>query len=205
MKIVNAIVLVVMICAMPTGWDTGAQAPPFKKASRQLAKRKWAPGVYRGLVVGKSSQADALRVLGKPEWTGKESETRTPMMGFTVSEPVAGTLSVLLDHGIIGEIRLSPKEPYSKNSIVKVLGPDYIIVHYSTDDCLGEGGSEPKIYENPDGDIESLEYRPRGIAVWFARVDEVGEIIFVEGPLGSIYSHCPKTKKTRPTVKPASK
>ncbi len=203
MKIVNAIVLVVMICAMQAGLDAGAQAPPSKKASRQSAKRKWGTAVYRGLVVGKSSKADALKVLGKPEWTGEESETLTPMMGFTVSEPVAGRLSVLLDHDIIIEIRLSPKETYTKSSIVKVFGPDYIIVHYSFDECLGEGGSGP-IYENPDGDIESLEYRLRGMAMNLHN-DDVEEISWLKGPLGPTHSQCPKTKKTRPTAKPASK
>ncbi len=203
MKIVNAIVLVVMICAMPAGLDAGAQAPTSKKASLQSAKRKWVPGVYRGLVVGKSTQADALKVLGKPQWTGEESESLTPMMEFTVSEPVPGRLAVLFDHGIIGEIRLKPKDFYTESSIVKVLGPDYIIVYYSFDDCLGEGGTGP-IYENPDGDLESIEYRPRGIAVDLHH-GEVGEISWLNGPQGPTHSQCPKTKKTRPALKPASK
>jgi len=213
MKIVNASVVVVLICAMQAGLAAGAQplqhaktaravdpaqASTSQKTSAQSSKRKWAPAVYRGLVVGKSSKADALKVLGKPDWIGKESETLTPMMNFTVSEPVAGTLSVLFDRDVVSEMSLSPKEHYTKSSIVKVFGPDYVIVHYSADDCLAEGGTAP-MYENPNGDIESLEYRPRGIAIGL-RYDDVEEISFVKGPLAPMHSKCPKTKKTTPTV-----
>jgi len=125
------------------------------------------------------------------------------MMTFTVAEPVAGKLSVLFDRDIISEMRLSPKEPYTRSSVVNILGRDYIVVHYSTDDCLGEGGAAP-MYENPNGDIESLEYRARGIAIDLHNED-VGQISFVKGPLAGAHSRCAKTRKTAPSIKPASK
>jgi hypothetical protein len=171
--------------------NAGGQGPVDGKASSTAtkAKRKWSPAVYRGLVMGKSSRADALKVLGTPVWTGVEEGTGTPMMVFNVSEPIAGKLSVLLDHDIVTEIRVSPKETTSKSDIIKVLGPGSITVHYASAECKSEGGSAP-IYEDANGDLEYVEYRARGIAVDIQKDGTVGEISFVKGPVG-VGSPCP--------------
>lgn len=190
MKIVS--VMIVACCAMLTAVNGGGQDSVVGKASSTptKAKARWVPGVYRGLVMGKSSRADALRVLGTPIWTGK-SESGTPTMDFNVSEPVAGRLSVLLDHDIVFEIRLTPKETYTKSDIIKALGPGSIAVHYSPADCLAEDGMGGPLYEDPNGDFEFVEYRARGIAVDIQKDGTVGEISFVKGPLGSLHSPCP--------------
>jgi hypothetical protein len=197
MKIVG--VMIVAGCAMLAGVSAGGQDRVEGKASSTpaKAKRKWSPGVYRGLVMGKSSRADALKVLGTPMWKGKEEESGTPMMVFNVSEPLAGRLSVLLDHDIVGEIRLAPKETYTKSDIIKVLGPGSMTTHYARAECKSEDGWGP-IYEDANGDIEYVEYRARGIAVNIVKDGTVGEISYVMGPRGRVHSPCPAGQKKKP-------
>lgn len=199
MKIAS--VMIVAGCAMVAGVNAGGQDPVDGKARSTPAKatRKWSAAVYRGLVMGKSSRADVVKVLGTPVWTGVEEGTGTPMMVFNVSEPVAGRLSVLLDHDIVAEIRVSPKETTSKSDIIKVLGPGSITVHYALADCKSEGGSAP-IYEDANGIFESVEYRTRGIVVNILPDGTVGEIsfVFVKGPRGSVHSPCPAGQNKKP-------
>ena len=220
MRIVG--VMIVAGCAMLAGMTTpasqsracrgprvnagGQDAAVGKTSSRPAkAKRKWSPGVYRGLVMGKNSRADALKVLGTPVWTGKEEASGMPMMNFNVSEPVAGRLSVLLDHDIVTEIRLAPKESYTKSDIIKLLGPGYSTAHYASAGCLSRDGMGGPLYEDARGDFEFVEYRGRGIAVDIQKDGTVGEISFVSGPLGSVHSPCPAgqnktSESSRPTV-----
>ena len=202
MKIIS--VMIVAGCAVLAGLNAVGQDPVDGKASSPptKAKPRWVPAVYRGLVMGKSSRADALKVLGQPTWTGKEEASGTPMMTFNVSEPIAGRLSVLLDHDIVFEVRLTPKESYTKSDITKILGPGSITVHYASADCLAEDGMGGPMYEDPNGDFEFVEYRPRGIAVDIQKDGTVGEISFVKGPLGSLHSPCPAGWNNRASYYP---
>ena len=200
MKIVG--VMIVAGCAMLAGVNAGGQDPVDGKASSTpaKAKRKWSAGVYRGLVMGKSSRADALKVLGTPVWTGKEEGTGVPMIGFgKVAEPVPGKLSVQLEHNVVTGMILEPEDRYTKDEIVKILGPGYTTGHYAEAECLSSGGIGGPLYEDARGDFEFVEYRARGIAVSIHKDGLVGEISFVKGPFGSVRSPCPVGQKKKPS------
>lgn len=165
--------------------------------SHKHVSKTWVPAVYHGLVMGKTTRADVLRALGKPTWVGHESDTGTPMMDFTASDPVRGTLSVLFGRGgIVAGMRLSPKEPITEKDIVRILGSDFLVVRYATDDCLSDAGTAP-MYESSDGPIRQLEYRNRGLAVSFHGT-EVEDILFVEKPFGPTHSRCQGQRKKHP-------
>lgn len=150
--------------------------------------RKWSAAVYDHLVVGESSRNAVLKQLGKPDWVGQEADTGLPVMHFTVSDPVPGTLVVHTRHGILGGLALYPKKELTKADIVHMFGSHNLMTRYSSDDCLTEGGSAP-IYEDPKGSLEQLEYRSRGIAV-AVHGDEVEVIEFVGKPFYPTRSHC---------------
>jgi hypothetical protein len=42
----------------------------------------WKPAVFRGLVIGKSTENQLIAVLGKPQWVGREQDTNLPMLTF---------------------------------------------------------------------------------------------------------------------------
>jgi hypothetical protein len=186
MKILATVLLASLV------FQVGLKSQPQKQGSKT-----WVPAVYHGLVMGKSTRADVLRVLGKPTWVGREADTGIPMMNFTVSDPVPGTLSVLFRRGgILDGMRLSPKQPMTKKDIVRILGSDYLTVRYATDDCLTDAGTAP-IYESSDGPIKQLEYRNRGLFVAF-HGEEVEEISFVERVSVPTHSRCRGQQKKNP-------
>lgn len=67
----------------------------FAQASKQSAA-VWIPATYRALTMGKSTDRDALHVLGQPLFTGREPDTGAPIMTFAVSDPLPGQLITYL-------------------------------------------------------------------------------------------------------------
>ncbi len=151
--------------------------------------RDWRPGSYHGLVVGRSTSADATSILGPPRFRGTEQDTGTPILTFHVSDPTIGTLVVYLEHGLISMMRLDVERTITRAEVVRLFGADYIMTRYAVDDCLTSGGSAP-IFESAQGSIVEMEYRARGLAAEL--VDGgVKAILYVRGPLGSRRSGCP--------------
>jgi len=168
----------------------------LKSQSQKQVSKTWVPAVYHGLVVGRSTRSDVVRVLGKPEWKGNESDTGVPIISYTVSDPVPGTLVVYPRRGILDAMALYPKAPITKKDIVRMLGSKYSMVRYASDDCLIDSGTAP-IYESPDGPIKHMEYRNRGLAVSFDG-DKVEAIMFVDKPFGPTHSRCRGQQKKNP-------
>jgi hypothetical protein len=177
MKTLNA---TLAICLVVTAAD--AAGPQVQ------ARKSWAPASYHGLIMGKSTRDDVRRVLGKPKWVGKEGDTGVPIMNYDVSDPVPGTLVAHITNGILESMELDLKKSLPKNDVIRLLGSGYIVVHYSMDDCLGEGGTTP-IYEDPNGPIVQMEYRDRGLAASFYN-DRVEAIIYTDKPFGPTHSQC---------------
>jgi hypothetical protein len=184
MKIVSTVILTALVI----------QGAPATDSQTALSK-KWVAAVYHGLVVGTSTKADVLRVLGKPKSVGKEQDTGLPTMSYAVSDPVQGTLVVFIRRGLLDAMSLTPKTRSTKDDIVSVLGSDYLVVHYAPDDCLGEGGAAP-IYEDRNGPIERIEYRSRGLALSL-HDSEVEAILFVAKPFGPTRSRCAGNKRKK--------
>jgi hypothetical protein len=164
----------------------------FTTVPQARVARNWTPAVYHSLIVGKSTKADVLNVLGRPKSVGKEQDTGIPIISYGVSDPVRGTLVVYLRRGLLDGMSLFPENQFTKNDIIRVLGPDYLVVHYSMDGCLGnENGGAAPIYEDRNGPFERIEYRTRGLSV---SLDEgkVEAIHFVAKPPGPTQSKCKK-------------
>ena len=177
MKALSSILCVVVLLA----------CPPVA-SSQQAGQVEWAPARYHGLVVGKSTQEDVLKVLGKPTSSGKVADTNTRYTAYEVSDPVPGKLMVIMSHGILGEIDLYPKSRLTTAEAARKFGPDYQLVRYSIDDCLGGGGTSP-LYEDSQGLVEHIEYRQLGMALNVHR-GEVDTIMFVAKPFGPKHSRC---------------
>ncbi len=155
------------------------------------ALKPWSAAKYHGLIVGTSTRSDVLKLLGKPNYVGKEEDTGTPIMTYAVIDPLPGTLVVYVTKGILDEMRLDLKKSLTQHDIVRLFGSGFVIVHYATDECIDTGGASP-IYENPSGPFKYMEYRDRGIAAGFAYDDDqkVDAIIFTFRPIGPTHSRC---------------
>jgi hypothetical protein len=175
-----------------------AQQPGPKQSvlAPGLRGRDWHAANYRGLRVGKSTSADMLRVLGKPHWSGppgdqtKDDPNPEVWNEYEAGGDYPGKLTVVVDKRsrIIQRIDLYPKE-LSKEQAIKHFGDGYITTRYDFDECLSDGESAP-MYESPNGQFVSIEYRDRGVAVSIGPGERVDTISYVKGPIGATISRC---------------
>jgi hypothetical protein len=195
MKILNGMLVVVFAMTMP--FAAGSQTP---------ASNLWKPANYRGLIMGKSTRADVLRVLGKPKWIGKEEDTVVPIMEYEVVDPVPGKLTVFVHKGTLDSVALSPTKPMLKDDIIRLFGHHYRTVHYSTDDCLDDGGAAP-LFEDPKGPFEHMEFRSRGVTVALAYDDDekVESIVFIDKSVIPTHSICASRSKRAASASNAHK
>ncbi len=165
--------------------------------SRAQSERSlvWRPAVYRGLVVGKSSAEEVRKTLGRPEKAVPGAGSRPPLKYYTVKEPLPGSLAVLITAGRLKLLMLNLKEPISQKEAIRIFGSDFRIGRYSLDTCLDSGGEAPS-YEDPDGDIQVLEYRNRGIALDLYE-GQVDTISYLDGPFGSAHPRCAQSPKSQ--------
>jgi hypothetical protein len=168
--------------------------------SQTPALKPWSAATYHGLTVGTSTRADVLKFLGKPYSISREEEgaTGAPVMNYEVTDPVKGTLSIFIKKGILDGISISPKKSLTNGDIIRIFGPDYVVVHYASDDCIDYGGTSP-LYQNPRGPFKRMEYRELGIAAAFAYNDDekVEAIIFTYKAFGPSHSICAARAKKK--------
>lgn len=167
-------------------------------ASQASAVKPWSAATYHGLIIGTSTRAEVLKLLGRPDYVGREEDTGTPIMNYEVVDPIPGTITVYIKKGILDGIYLYPKGSLTKRDIIRLLGPGYIVVHYAADDCLDSGGAAP-IYQSASGSLKYMEYRDRGLAAAFAYNDDekIEGIIYTFKQLGPVRSACAGHGKNR--------
>lgn len=160
------------------------------------------PAEYHGLIVGKSTESDVRKALGKPEAIAREEDTGIPYWSYTVADPVPGWLMVFTRRDVLSGIRFVLKAPLSREDIVRLFGPDVLTVHYDFDDCLGRGGTAP-VYVSPSGPIESWEYRGKGKGIVISVHDgQAQEVEFECGPEGPLHSRCASRARASHTQRP---
>ena len=159
-------------------------------------RRTWQAATYRGLTIGRSTRQEMLGVLGQPKWSGHpEDQTDNqshPEVWYEYENEgeFTGKLTAVIDErsDIIKRLDFYPPH-LSKAEAIKHFGDDYVETRYDTDDCLGDDESAP-LYESPTGQIISIEYRSRGIAIVLDGSNMVHYISYVSKPLGAVSSKC---------------
>ena len=158
--------------------------------------RRWRPATLRGITVGKSKVTEMVQKWGTPKWsrTSKpEAEEEAAQVTWTNYERAGefpGPTTVVSDarNGVITRINFYP-DRLTKEQAIAHFGADYIVTRYAFDYCVNEEDSEA-IYESPTGQLVSVEYRARGIAISVGNKDMVTKISYVSGPIGSVKSRC---------------
>ena len=122
---------------------------------------RWTPAAFRGLIVGNSKRADAVKTLGEPD-------ARRRIRGTIDGEELLyngrgdhkGDVAVRLDRsGVIVEIQESFPVAIPRSRIYKELGRDAVTARYTQDRCGA-------FYRDPNGPIELTFYPSRGIYLW---------------------------------------
>lgn len=165
------------------------QLAPKAKQSKTI----WRPARYRGLTMGKSREADLLRILGKQKWSEAFDENGSDAEvwhHYEAEGEFSGELVFAIDKSsrVILNLSLYPKN-LSKEEAIKHFGNDYVVTRYDFDDCLGDEESAP-LYESQNGSVIKVEYRHRGIAIAVTKSGRVDDITYVSKPMGAVTSKC---------------
>jgi hypothetical protein len=157
------------------------------------APKAWIPAKYHGIVVGRSSVHEVIKILGRPKSFDREQDTGIPTVSYDVADPVEGDLAIYLDHDKVSGMTLYPKQQLPAKEAIRIFGPAFLNVRYERDDCLDNGGAAP-IYESSTGSIMHIEYRERGLALILSdkNNNNVEAIAFVAKPFGPSHSRCKK-------------
>ena len=137
-----------------------------------------------------------VRKWGKPKWSRNskpevgEEERQVTWTNYERVGEFPGPTTVVSDtrSGVITRINFYP-DRLTKAQAIAHFGANYITTRYAFDACLDEEDSEP-IYESPTGQLVSVEYRARGIAISVGYGNMVTKISYVSRPIGSVKSRC---------------
>ena len=175
-------------------------------ASDARGNREWRAATYRGLLIGTSTRADVLHVFGHPKRVdipadqAKDAPNPEEWYVYNGGGEFTGTMTVVIDKRseVILRIDLYP-ENLSREEAIRHFGNDYIMTRYEF--CKGfEDEDSAPLYETPDGQFFSIEYRGRGIAIGLDNNGKAGIINYVSKPIGAQDSRCNQT--SRPTAPP---
>jgi len=149
----------------------------------------WTPGSYRGLMQGHSTRQDVLRTLGKPNYESQESETETPLWGYSVSTPVRVDLQIYFDGAKVIGVQLNFEHELTIEQFAGIFGSDYKLVRVSIEDCddapgVGRG------YRDPNGSTSELDMPRLGIVASLATEGTVNSISYKRQPLPAKRPKC---------------
>ena len=166
------------------------------KLSQSIAKPKknWQVGSYKGLVIGKASLEDTIKILGKPsEIVDLKSVGNEREWAYHYKNPqdIKGQLLLYIDKKTktVSGVIIRP-DSMSKKESMDYFGQNYIVTRYSFSDCPGDTFDSAPYYEDPNGVTEFIEYRDRGIAVLVAEDEMVQYVSYLSEPLGTESSEC---------------
>jgi len=152
------------------------------------------PAQFRGLTMGKSTIADAERLLGKPETILRKPDAT--WIYYKDLGPAPGRVEIIADTktAVIESVNVYPTDlPMEKAKAI--FGPAFKIISYDFDTCLAFGGSAP-LFESKDGQFDFVAYADQGIAIRsFAK--NTRSIEYLSKPIGPKQSRC-RGKNARP-------
>lgn len=149
---------------------------------------RWHPAVYKGLIMGTSTQEDMIRVLGEPqssELFNDGNGSSEEWFHYESGGDFPGELVFSVDpkSKVILELILHPTK-LSKEQAIKHFGQNYKSTRYEF--CKGfEDEESAPVYETPRGQFLTVEYRANGVAVAIGANEEVEYISYLSRPLGA--------------------
>jgi hypothetical protein len=180
-----------------TFWAVAAFLFPSNISGQQKNVKPWYPGTYRGLVTGRATTKDVVRILGLPSWQGKPQEV-TDVLGeeewsYAIATPQGECCDLFFKSGVLKSITLR-LESVQANEAEKLFGPGFNRVQFRTEDDRSETGSAP-ICEDPKGNITMLLNPRMGLSLSVGDNGVVLEATYGDTQPGS--RNC-DTKKSRP-------
>jgi hypothetical protein len=166
--------------------------------AQQSSGSKWQPGQYRGLVTGKSTTKDVVRVLGLPSWQGKPIEVpEVPgeeEWSYKLPTPQGECCDLFFKNGVLKSVSLR-LDGMQSSEAERLFGPGFGPVRFSAKDDGSETGSSP-ICEDPKGDIVMLLNSEKGLSLSVDGRGVVQEAVYSDARPGS--RHCSVKESRQP-------
>jgi hypothetical protein len=155
-----------------------------------LVAEDFSPGNFQGLVMGKATSTDALRLFGKPDNVSRDEQRGYNWVYYHDIGPVSGRVEMYekIENQIIETVVVYPNTKLSVADAVKQFGPSFKLVRYNFDNCLGNATEAP-IYESPDGPLLFLVSPGLGITIRVEK-DVVQDVEYNSKPIGATKSQC---------------
>lgn len=168
------------ICAAKVFWMACLLASSMAVA--QVRGATWKPGEFSGLVAGKSSRKDVIRVLGAND---PKKEKRLETYSYRGKGDFSSTLIIQVNRatGVVETITEQFSPNITRTQAHKKYGNDYREVQYSMLDCPHEGVN-PLAYRDPKGPVELIEYPQKGLILWPNREGfDIAAAVYLAKPL----------------------
>jgi hypothetical protein len=161
----------------------------FVAAACAMAEDEFKAGQFQGLALGKATIEAAIARFGEPTDTFDDGRGGYWIYYQDIG-PVPGRVEIIGDSmtRLIETVVVYPSKKLSVQDAEKRLGPDFKLIHYNFDECLGDGGEAP-IYESPKGSLAFSVSSALGIALKVGH-EKVDFIEYLSKPLGSKTSRC---------------
>ncbi len=163
-------------------------------ASSGLAAQQrsvWKPGEFRGLVAGRSTRKDVVRVLGA---TTPKTSAHLESYSYASKGDFGSSVIVEVNRatGLVQTIteRFSPN--ITRTQARKKFGERYNEVQYSIAECPHEG-VDALAYRDPKGPIGLIEYPQQGLVLWPNEQGfDIAAALYLAKPLPSKKPVCSK-------------
>jgi len=125
------------------------------------AQQTWKAGEFQGLLTGKATRKDVLRVLGATE---ASKNARIEIYSYP-NDGGKVVVEVNRQSGLVETIAQQYSPNITRTEASRRFGKDYREVRYSISPCP-QTGAIPSVYRDPKGGIELLEYSGKGLVLW---------------------------------------
>jgi hypothetical protein len=155
--------------------------------AQQKASRTWRPGQYRGLVTGKSTTKEVVRVFGNPSWQGKPLEVpEVPgeeEWSYKLPTPQGECCDLYFKNDVLKSINLKLNRMQSSEA-ERLFGPGFGPVRFSAKVDGSETGSG-LLCEDTRGDITMLLNPQKGLSLSVDGHGVVHEAVYSDTRPGS--------------------
>ena len=169
--------------------QTKVTALPTVELQKNGESRKWSPGSYEGIEIGKSTRQNVIEKFGKPVWEGEEEIEgeeadvqnqleahggKRLMLEYRNVEKFDGGITVLYGerNQIVRAVSLYPKEPFPKEIIVKKYGEDFIALNSNEEICAAVASSREKAPMMKDELPSTLIYPQTGMLISLIKTNQ---------------------------------
>lgn len=159
--------------------------------------RKWIPGSYLGIEIGKSTRKDVIKKFGKPVWEGEEelegeeediqktierNSGKRILLEFKNVGKMEGRTSILIGEKdkVVQAVGLYPTIPFTREAIILRYGDDFVEMYSNETFCSILEKSRPKITTgNATESLDSLVFPEIGMYASLAGTEEIDQMWFL--------------------------